>query len=305
MIELVSGMFSARALPMAAAALLCAGANGCASVKTMTDDFNKKWDDPSSIIAEMDKSADGARASASSADAMAALNVNDCARQAGLPDSGADSATRAKKQIAAGECLLGRGKDEEAEKMFGLAADEEGGAVALQGRGVALVRLEKYLEAADALAAATQADPSLWRAWNAYGVAADYLGLKEEAIAAFNKSTELNPSDGSALNNLGVALLKADRRDEAIAAFRSALAVDGAREAAEANLRLAYALGGDYSGAVRTLTDEKRAIALNNAGVAAATRGDKKEAKRLFTEALEASPHFYAKAYNNLSMLVE
>ena len=289
----------------AAAAALCFAANGCATVKSMTADFDRKWDDPKSILSQMDETAAQNRASESSATRMAAFNSNDCAKKAGLLDESADDATLASRQIAAGECLLATGKDDDAEKLFALAGERDGGALALQGRGIALVRLGRYEDASTALQSATALDPALWRAWNAYGVAADFRGLSDEADAAFNTAAALNPADGAALNNLGVSLLKADKRAEAIAAFKRAIELDGAREAAEANLRLAYALEGDYATSIRALPDERRAVALNNAGVAAATRGDKTEARRLFARALDESPHFYAKAYNNLSLLAE
>lgn len=283
----------------------CAAANGCATVKSMTADFEKKWEDPQSIIAEMD--AAGARGAAANAstEAMAAINANDCASRYGLLDANADPATLSTRQVSAGECLLSSGKNEEAVKMFTLAADADGGAPALQGKGVALVRLENYDAATEALQAATSIDPSLARAWNAFGVAVDNLGRPEEAEAAFVKAVELDPEDGAALNNLGVLQTKLNRREEAIASFKAALETNGAHEAAEANLRLAIALGGDYAGATRALPESARAMAYNNAGVAAASRGDKAEAKKLFARALEDSPHFYAKAYNNLSLLVE
>jgi Flp pilus assembly protein TadD len=287
-----------------AALALCAALNGCASLKAMTADFERKWDEPESILAEMDKTGRENRAAESSAEKMAAFNANDCVRKFDLLNDEADKETLAARRISAGECLLQSGRNDEAVKVFSLA-DGEADAVALQGKGVALVRLEKYDEATAALQSAVDLDPTLWRAYNALGVAADYRGMKEEAWAHFREAALLNPADGAALNNLGVSYLKADRREEAIDSFRQAMALDGAREAAEANLRLAHALGGDYASAVKALPDDRRPIALNNAGVAAATRGDKTEARRLFNRALEESPHFYAKAYNNLSLLIE
>lgn len=294
-----------RAAKLGSAILALLASNGCASLKTMTDDFDRKWDDPKSILAEMDETSLASRAADSSAAQMAAFNANDCATKAGLLDTKADASTLSQRQISAGECLLSSGKNAEASEVFALAAKTDGGAIALQGQGVALVRLGEYDAAATALQSATSLDPSLWRAWNAYGVAADYLGRKDEAVSHFQQAATLNPSDGAALNNLGVSLLKSERRPEAIAAFKQALELDGAREAAEANLRLAYALDGEYATAVRALSDDRRPIALNNAGVAAATRGDKKEARQLFERALDESPHFYAKAYSNLSLLIE
>ncbi len=303
--EILENLISSRAARTAAAAILCAAANGCASLKHMTNDFEAKWDDPKSILAEMDKTAPGTRAADSSADAMAAFNASDCAKKFDLLNTGGDKETLPARRLAAGECLLDAGKDAEAAGYFALIVEEGPNAAASQGAGVALVRLGRHDEAANALQAAIDLDPALWRAWNAFGVARDYQGLKEEAWIAFRKAAELNPGDGAALNNLGVSQLKAGLTADAIASFKQALERDGAREAAEANLRLAYAMDGDYGSAVKALPDDRRAIALNNAGVAAASRGDAVEARRLFTKALDESPHFYAKAYNNLSVLLE
>lgn len=301
-IEILS-IVASRASRAGFLATVCLSGGGCASLKKMSEDFNRKWDDPKSIIAEMDESANANRAADSSAEQMAAVNSDDCARRFKLADEKAPDF--AGRRLSAGECLLEEGKDEDAAKLFGAIADEGANAQALQGRGVALVRLGRFEEGATSLQAALDLDETLWRAWNAKGVAADYEGDAGVAEASFRKAAELNPSDGAALNNLGVSLVKAGRREEAIVAFRQAVAVDGAREPAEVNLRLAYAMQGDYLSAVKALPEGERPTALNNAGVAAATRGDKDEAKRLFARALEESPHFYAKAYNNLTLLVE
>lgn len=299
--------FAAPRLPRALiGALLCAAANGCASLKTMTADFEKKWDDPKSILAEMDATAQENRAADSSAAQMAAFNGNDCARRFDLLNPEADAGSYTARRISAGECLLDAGKNDEAAKLFSLVADEDqANALAQQGAGVALVRLGRHDAAATALRAAIAADPALWRAHNALGVAEDHLGRKEDAWALFQKAADLNPADGAALNNLGVSQMKAGLYPEAIASFRQAMALDGAREAAEANLRLVFAMDGDYAGAVRALPDDRRAVALNNAGVAAASRGDEAEARRLFARAIDESPSFYAKAYTNMSLLVD
>jgi len=302
--QVAAALASRLARPLAAA-LLCAGANGCASLKHMTADFEKKWDDPKSILAEMDMTAPGTRATDSSAEGMAAFNSGDCARKHDIMNTEGEKDMVAARRLAAGECLLAAGKNEEAARFFGLLAEEAPSAAASQGAGVALVRLGRFEEAATALEIASAADPSLWRAWNALGVARDHQGMKQEAWDAFSKAAEINPFDGAPLNNLGVSKLKAGLAEEAIAAFMQALELDGAREAAEANLRLAYAMAGDYANSVKGLPDNRRVIALNNAGVAAASRGDTTEARRLFTQALDESPHFYAKAYNNLSLLLE
>lgn len=275
-----------RAALLAAAAL---SANACASVTAMRNDFDKKWDDTDAILAEMKKTDSDNSTLVSSPKAIAAFNADGCS--GGAAD------------IAVGECLLERGSDAEAEKFFA-AMGEAGGAAAAQGRGVALARLGRHEEAVATLKAAIAAEPGLWRAQNALGVSMDYLGDRDGALAAFDAAAELNRADGSALNNKGVALLKAGRDAEAVAAFEEALRRDPALKTAEANLRLAYAMKGDYETAVSGLSDADRAAALNNAGVAAAARGDKEEARRLFQRALDESPQFYAKAYANMNRLL-
>jgi tetratricopeptide (TPR) repeat protein len=255
----------------------------------MHDDFAKKWDDTDAILAEMKKTDEGNTTLVSSPKAIAAFNAVGCS--GGAAD------------IAVGECMLEKGEDAEAEKFFAAMGDA-GGAASSQGRGIALARLGRHDEAIVVLKAAIAAEPGLWRAQNALGVSLDYLGDRDAALAAFDAAAELNRGDGSALNNKGVALLKAGLDAEAISAFEEALRRDPALEAAEANLRLAYAMSGDYQAAVSGLSDADRAAALNNAGVAAAARGDKEEARRLFQRALDESPQFYAKAYANMNRLL-
>lgn len=290
-------------LRLAAIIIVGVGATGCATVNQMSDDFDKKWDDPQAVLAEMKATAPKVEAAATTPDKMLAFNRSDCARKFDLLTPKEDGAPLIERQISAGECMLEQGRNADAEKLFAIAG--EGGDVrALQGRGVALVRLERFDEAVAALDAAVAADAGLWRAWNALGVARDHRGDIEGAKTAFRKAAEANPKDGSALNNLGVALTKNGERAAAIEAFTAALGVDGARASAEANLRLAYALDGKYADSLRATPDDRMAVAYNNAGVAAASRGDNEEARRLFKMAIEASPRFYAKAYNNLSLLV-
>jgi len=299
------GAIQTRAARAIIGAVFCIASNGCASLKSMTSDFNRKWDDPKTAMAELEEGRDSVRSADSSAEQMAAINANDCARRFGLHDPKSDDATLTERRRSAGECLLGEGRNEDAVRMFSIALEDGDDAIAMQGKGVALVRLGRIDEATTALEAALAIDPTLWRAWNALGVAKDGAGASEEAWDAFQRAADLNGSDGAALNSLGVSKLTAGLTGEAIAAFKSALERQGVRDAAEANLRLAIAYNGDYAGAVRALPDQRRAVALNNAGVAAVSRGDSDEARRLFTKAIEESPHFYAKAYNNLSLLLE
>jgi Flp pilus assembly protein TadD len=287
-----------------AAAVFSLTSGGCASLKHMTEDFDRRWDDPTSIMAEMESGADKNRALQTDETVALKQKYGACAPATPEPDRGAS--------ISLGECLLQIGKNQQAQIVFSeLSVEDEGAAPeidranVLQGLGIAELKLDNMKAASTALEGAVALNVELWRAWNALGVVKEDAGDVDGALSAFELAADLNPNDGAPVNNFGVALLKAGRYDEAIEAFSVALEISGAKEAAEANMRLAFSLKGDYAAATRSLPDDRRSVAYNNAGFAAASRGDKDEARRLFQKALDESPHFYAKAYNNLTLLLD
>jgi Tfp pilus assembly protein PilF len=67
---------------------------------------------------------------------------------------------------------------------------------------------------------------------------------------------------------------------------------------------LALALLSRYDDEAFQLDRAAKSRALNNAGYVAMMKGDLERAQGLFQQALDADPAFYAKAYQNLQLLM-
>jgi Tfp pilus assembly protein PilF len=111
-------------------------------------------------------------------------------------------------------------------------------------------------------------------------------------------------SDSAAivLNNRGFSLLLQRRPDEATADFLAALKKKPNLAPARTNLRLAIAMKGDYDHAIAGGGQDGQAALLNNAGVAAMSRGDYTRAENLFGRAITAKGAYYAQAVDNLEI---
>jgi len=180
---------------------------------------------------------------------------------------------------------------------------EDVSARAHQGLGLSLIQTGDFAGAEDALVKATQGDAQLWRAWNALGVIHDRDGNYEAAKAAYSTAANLQPRRPEIINNLGFSSLLSGDLNAAIDAFSEALRLRSDLGVARTNLRLAMALKGDYVAALAGANAQELRALLNNAGVAALSRGDYVNAEALLTRAMEKSPSFYALAAKNLEML--
>lgn len=206
--------------------------------------------------------------------------------------------------LRAGELHLARGRDEEAVRSFTQSeSSPDCRAQALQGKGIALARLGRSDEAITALQAAVKADPALWRAWNALGVEKDRRKDWLASEISYGEALKAPAATAIVLNNRGYSRLLQGRYDEASVDFVRALEKDPALASARTNLRLSLALRGDYSRAVAVSGAEERGAVLNNAGFAAAMRGDLKEAETLFQQAIDARGASYGRAIANLQMV--
>ena len=128
-------------------------------------------------------------------------------------------------------------------------ADRERTAEAQHAAAIALLLIERPLEAETRLVAATRLAPRDARLWSdlaaARTAAADLLGrpsLHPRALAAADRALELDPRNAEALFNRAVAVERIGLTEEARAAWQAYLAVDGttewAREAREHVARL-------------------------------------------------------------------
>ena len=203
-----------------------------------------------------------------------------------------------------GEVLLATGHFAEAvAQLRPITTDPTEGAKALECEGLALSIMGKSDQAFAALKSATSADKTLWRAWNGLGREYDLRHDWKESKAAYAEALAA-PGANSAivLNNRGYSYLLQNEPDQAIPDFVSALAKDPALAAARTNLRIAMAVQGHYDRAAVTGAGDDRAAVLNNVGLAAAVRGDYREAEKLLQEAIDAKGANYERAFDNLEL---
>lgn len=207
-------------------------------------------------------------------------------------------------ELLLAEYHLANGSTAMAGAEFGRIKDiEDVAARAHQGLGLSLIQSGDFDGALETLLTATQLDASLWRSWNALGVIYDREADYGKAADAYERAIVLQPKRSEIVNNLGFSHLLNGDLETAIDYFSEALRLRSSLDIARTNLRLAMALKGDYVAALAGSGSQDLRSLLNNAGVAALTRGDYLNAEALLTRAMEKSPSFYALAAKNLEML--
>ena len=176
-------------------------------------------------------------------------------------------------------------------------------AQALEGAGIALAMLGRSDEALATLLKAVTETPDAWRAWNALGSEYDARNDWPKAEDAYQHAIAASGGAAIALNNRGYSRLLQHRRDEAVNDLVAALRKKPDLAEARTNLRLALALGGDYERAVAGAAPADQAALLNNAGFAAAMRGDYAGAEDLLNRAIKLKGEFYDRAAENLKVV--
>jgi Flp pilus assembly protein TadD len=174
---------------------------------------------------------------------------------------------------------------------------------ALQDEGLALSLIGRSNEAVAALQQAVALDPSLWRAWNALGCEYDARNRWTDAEAAYGKALAASGDAAIVLNNRGYSRLLQRRREDAVADLVAALGKKPDFTEARTNLRLALAIGGEYDRAIAGGSTTDQAALLNNAGFAAAMRGDYASAEDLLGRAIKTKGEYYTKASSNLRIV--
>ncbi len=207
-------------------------------------------------------------------------------------------------RLLRGEVLLAKGRPNRAMAVFsGLQDLPEVSARARQGLGIAMLLADTPEPAVGHLKAAVEADPTLWRAWNALGSYYDTQGDWAEAIEAYDLALAEHPNDAMILNNRGFSYFMQERLDEAVADIERALRLDPELKPAQFNLRLAHAWSGRYVRALTGVTDKDLPRVLNNIGYVAMMRGDLENAEAYLMRAMEVDPTFNETAWQNLARL--
>lgn len=203
-----------------------------------------------------------------------------------------------------GNLNLAQGHFQAALDAFTVAENaQETRSAALEGKGIALSLTGNADKALLVLQAAVAANPAAWRAWNALGSLYDGRGQWTEANAAYEQAVAASDRAAIVLNNRGYSRLLQHQRDPAAADFVAALRKKPDLAEARTNLRLALAMGGDYDRAIAGGTASEQAALLNNAGFAAAMRGDYANAEQLLNKALALKSEYYTVASDNLKIV--
>lgn len=174
----------------------------------------------------------------------------------------------------------------------------------LERGGISALRIGKMDEAEAMLARASALVPDRWPVLNALGVIADRRGDFARAEAYYQRALALAPDEPKLLNNHGWSLILQGRWEEALMPLSRAVGLDPEDKLAAANLDLArMALAAELPGRRQGESEEAYAARLNDAGVAAAARGERTRAIAAFTRAIEESNQWYERAARNLASL--
>lgn len=184
-------------------------------------------------------------------------------------------------------------------KLF--AAHRDNGFLA-ERAGIAALKLGDGPRGIAYLDHATAKPLASWRAWNARGVAADRVNDWDRADEAYTRAAAIAPASSEVANNRGWSLLLRGQWDEALAEFEQAAQLDPKSTRIANNLDLTRAALKDRLPKRRPgESDEQWSARLNDAGVAAAARGERNRAIAAFAQAIEARSTWYGRAADNLA----
>ena|SRR4249919_3546027 len=167
--------------------------------------------------------------------------------------------------------------------------------------GISALKQGDVAVAAPFIERATKGANPSWRSWNARGVIADMQQDWPAADGAYGEAAKLAPDAADVVNNQGWSRLLRGDWKQAVGLFERAATLDPRSTRIANNLELARgAMAGDLPQRKAGETDREWAARLNDAGMAAQLMGDRQRAVAAFTQALEASGTWYARAANNL-----
>lgn len=194
------------------------------------------------------------------------------------------------------------GKNEEAlARYLQLVESGAGQEFALERAGIAALKLGQFDQALPLIARATESAGASWRVWNARGVIADLQTDWATADTAYERAEMLAPDRAEVLSNRGWSQLLRGNWEGAVDLLKRAAKLMPASERTANNLELARAaLANDLPPRQAGESGHDWARRLNDAGLAAQIMGNSTKAIAAFTQALEASGSWYARAANNL-----
>lgn len=189
-----------------------------------------------------------------------------------------------------------------------LRPDPEFTVASTEGAGLALMGKGDYQQAGDYLAKVMELDAARWRTINAIGLLFTIKNMYPEARQYYAEALVVDPQNISVRNNQGIMEAMDHQYDESIRLLKEAsnLAVNRKDDLAQVDLNMAlvYAIKGDLKNAEAVakphLTETQL---LNNMGFYAHLSSDDKLAMTYLNMALNKSPAYYEKAWENLGAL--
>ena len=182
-----------------------------------------------------------------------------------------------------------------------MIASGQNDALLLERAAISAVKAGEPTKAEFYAKLAVSAPGASWRAWNVRGVAADLNNDFAIADLSYRRALASASDNRDVLNNLGWSHLLRGEWQAAIDTLEKAAAVEGATQRTRNNLELARAaIASDLPRRAVGESDADFAARLNDAGVAAQIRGERKKAIAAFAQAIAARDSWYDRAARNL-----
>lgn len=168
--------------------------------------------------------------------------------------------------------------------------------------GIAALKQSDLTKATAMLDRATALAGASWRAWNARGVVADLASDWDRAEKCYDRADALAPGRGEIANNRGWSRLLRGEWQGALVALERAATLDPGSVRIANNLDLARSALADQLPQRRSgESDGQWAARLNDAGVAAAARGERGRATAAFARAIVLRSEWFGRAATNLA----
>lgn len=209
-------------------------------------------------------------------------------------------------QFGYAEILRKAGKCELANKGYDkVLATKPEDADAMEGKALCLLSGGKNQQAADIFAKILAKEPNRWKSLNGAGLIFAADKKYNEASQYFTAAADASGNSPAVLNNQGLAKALTGNFKDGIAVLETALlkAEDntGQKRNIALNLALVYGISGNIDAAEKTARPYLTEVQLyNNLGVYADLGKDKELAKTYLNKALQSTPVYYERAWDNL-----
>lgn len=176
-----------------------------------------------------------------------------------------------------------------------------------EGRGLTLMASGKVADAGRAFSEVLERDKRRWRTLNALGILFVSKNMVPEAIAYYTEALSVSPDNAAVLNNVGLSYAIDRQFERGLAALEHGSRVSkvpSQRKQIDLNLALVAGVSGNMDVAREIASKYYEGAALdNNLGLYAHLAKDDTLAKTYLNSALNQSPTYYERAWENLDAI--